>query len=88
MFLAEEEVGNLLVLQVRTFHTTQELSVNCPSPFPRRTHLGHVPPLKLRLISTLVRLLSCSPEKSRSSTDVEAFITFSLVSLSAAGNRM
>lgn len=53
MFLAEEEVGNLLVLQVKTFHAMHEPSVNCPSPFPRRTHLGHVPPLKSRLISTL-----------------------------------
>lgn len=88
MFLAEEEVGNLLVVQVKTFHTTHKLSVNCPSPFPRRTHLGHVPPLKLRLISTLTCKLGCSHEKSRSSRDVEAFITFSPVSLSAAWNRM
>lgn len=63
MFFAEEEVGNLLVLQVKTFHTTHELSVNCPSPFPRRTHLGHVPPLKLRLISAPTCQLGCSHEK-------------------------
>lgn len=85
MFLTEEEVGNLLVLQVKTFHTTHKLFINCPLRFQDGHTLA-----TFRLWSCLwfPRSHASSAVLMRSHTDVNAFITFSLISLSAAGNRM